>query len=322
MSPTPIGKPPQPLPQPIPLGGQFTFGDQPLAGDRAPAFCDRHATSQLRKKLPEGRVTQCKMCDQSLHTSYVDFALCPICSNRERACMICGSAARALREATAGVLNRAPAPAPVPKSMGDMEHVASTASLSFNHDSHRGDGRTGSPARGRRPPQHPGALSGRGPNTGRGGPPPGSLRYDGPSGAPVPPHPRPPVQRRQTPPPVDRSKSSDGPHRLTSAAYPWAPSTPGQQFSSQIGSSPCPAWGTAVATPRGSQPRSPRSYGDFGHCGSFVPLSAPPPPPGAPHPFTPVRGKSNEGPQRLTSAAYPWAPSTPGQQWFPRMLAC
>jgi len=55
-----------------------------------PRYCEAHGTSEKRQKA-EPRFMQCQKCNLRLQTNYVDFTLCPVCSNKDHRCMICGA---------------------------------------------------------------------------------------------------------------------------------------------------------------------------------------------------------------------------------------
>lgn len=57
-----------------------------------PRFCHNHDSSEKRQKR-EPHERECKGCGIMLQTSYSEFTLCPVCSDRHQACLICGCAA-------------------------------------------------------------------------------------------------------------------------------------------------------------------------------------------------------------------------------------
>lgn len=62
----------------------------PAQAQVAPRYCAIHNESEKRKKA-QARSCQCSMCKMPVQTTYVDFALCPLCSKREKKCMCCGA---------------------------------------------------------------------------------------------------------------------------------------------------------------------------------------------------------------------------------------
>lgn len=65
----------------------------PSAGPVAPRFCSCHNSSEKRVKMMEPKFQECTSCHISVQTSYADFVLCPVCSDRQQRCLICGSSA-------------------------------------------------------------------------------------------------------------------------------------------------------------------------------------------------------------------------------------
>lgn len=57
-----------------------------------PRYCEEHGHSDKRSKV-EPRFKECRGCRLKIQTNYAEFAYCPPCSERERRCMLCGSAA-------------------------------------------------------------------------------------------------------------------------------------------------------------------------------------------------------------------------------------
>lgn len=58
-------------------------------GQVPPCYCARHDEPRKRQKA-EPRDVECRGCRMPLQTNYVDFTLCPHCSQRELRCMCCG----------------------------------------------------------------------------------------------------------------------------------------------------------------------------------------------------------------------------------------
>mmetsp|Transcript_105594 Transcript_105594/g.193576 ORF Transcript_105594/g.193576 Transcript_105594/m.193576 type:complete len:507 (+) Transcript_105594:83-1603(+) len=57
----------------------------------APRYCAMHDGPDKRRKA-QPRSCQCSNCKMPVQTNYVEFALCPPCSDKERRCMCCGAA--------------------------------------------------------------------------------------------------------------------------------------------------------------------------------------------------------------------------------------
>jgi hypothetical protein len=75
----------------------------PYTKQGQPVYCARHNQSSMRKKT-KPRDMDCTCCGKSIQTNYVDFTLCPNCSNDQQRCMCCGDAASS---ANANALNAA-----------------------------------------------------------------------------------------------------------------------------------------------------------------------------------------------------------------------
>mmetsp|Transcript_50836 Transcript_50836/g.115630 ORF Transcript_50836/g.115630 Transcript_50836/m.115630 type:complete len:405 (-) Transcript_50836:181-1395(-) len=120
-----LGVPPRPL-GPAPPGC-FMFGDKQLGPDDGPFFCSKHNTSALRKKRIEGRLVNCQGCGAALNTSYEEFSFCPVCSNRQHKCMICGG-----EEADGAV----PRDLPVSPARGDLNGAPQAPDPPHGHGSY------------------------------------------------------------------------------------------------------------------------------------------------------------------------------------------
>lgn len=57
-----------------------------------PRYCVNHSTSEQRPK-GEAVFRECRNCNTRVGTNYLDFTLCPPCSDRQRRCMLCGAPA-------------------------------------------------------------------------------------------------------------------------------------------------------------------------------------------------------------------------------------
>lgn len=81
-APAPVPAPPQsPVQQ---AGNAHTHG--------CPLYCANHNSSEKRKKT-KPRNLACTLCKSSIQTNYVDFQICPACSEAEQLCMCCGKPA-------------------------------------------------------------------------------------------------------------------------------------------------------------------------------------------------------------------------------------
>jgi len=74
-------------------------------------FCSLHSRSERRTKT-EPRLRECTACHVQIQTNYLDFALCPPCSNSREQCMCCGAG-------TSEALSFVPPPPPPPPSKAD-----------------------------------------------------------------------------------------------------------------------------------------------------------------------------------------------------------
>lgn len=57
-----------------------------------PRYCSKHSTSEQRTKV-EPRMVECTKCHLKVQTNYLEFALCPQCSDHDQRCMLCGGSA-------------------------------------------------------------------------------------------------------------------------------------------------------------------------------------------------------------------------------------
>lgn len=74
--------------------------DKAPAKHGQPVYCARHNQSDRRKKT-KPRDMECTHCGKSIQTNYVDFCLCPGCSQEQQRCMCCGDRASASAPAAA-----------------------------------------------------------------------------------------------------------------------------------------------------------------------------------------------------------------------------
>jgi len=58
----------------------------------APKYCAKHDKSEKRKKCKPQNLP-CSVCQAVIQTNYVEFALCPTCSEKDHRCMCCGAPA-------------------------------------------------------------------------------------------------------------------------------------------------------------------------------------------------------------------------------------
>jgi hypothetical protein len=65
----------------------------PLPINVAPRFCEKHDTSEKRKKC-DPRPCTCKSCGLVFTSTYADILLCSGCSDKEQRCIICGAGAQ------------------------------------------------------------------------------------------------------------------------------------------------------------------------------------------------------------------------------------
>lgn len=72
---------PPTMPHPMPLGPKIV-----------PRYCNRHGSSEMRTKIAP-RWLSCSSCHKRLQTNYSEFSLCPLCSDRDCRCMLCGNEA-------------------------------------------------------------------------------------------------------------------------------------------------------------------------------------------------------------------------------------
>lgn len=63
-----------------------------LPAHAPPRYCALHSTTDKRPKA-EPRLRECTACHVHIQTNYLDFALCPPCSEMRDQCMICGASA-------------------------------------------------------------------------------------------------------------------------------------------------------------------------------------------------------------------------------------
>jgi len=73
-----------PLASPAPTPKQMRHG--------APKYCAKHNDTTKRKKTKPQNLP-CGLCKSVIQTNYVEFAICPTCSERDHRCMCCGEPA-------------------------------------------------------------------------------------------------------------------------------------------------------------------------------------------------------------------------------------
>ena len=89
----------------------------------APKYCANHCKTEQRKKTkPQNK--PCSACQCLIETNYVNFALCPTCSEKDNRCMCCGAAAlgasaspQASKDALASPMDARASPQPNAQSM-------------------------------------------------------------------------------------------------------------------------------------------------------------------------------------------------------------
>lgn len=113
-APPPVAQRPSPveqvaLPAPPPPVQQVASQEKPVPVDKAfqekpvekarqlqthgsPVYCTSHNKSEKRKKT-QPRQMECSSCKTLIQTNYVEFFLCPDCSQKEHRCMCCGNTA-------------------------------------------------------------------------------------------------------------------------------------------------------------------------------------------------------------------------------------
>lgn len=97
--PAPVAAPPAEAPRAI---GCPPEGSSPAAAPTpnkkkqqthgAPKYCEKHNDTTQRKKC-KPRNLPCATCQTVIQTNYVEFTLCPTCSEKDHRCMCCGAAA-------------------------------------------------------------------------------------------------------------------------------------------------------------------------------------------------------------------------------------
>jgi hypothetical protein len=65
-------------------------GQQNVLGQAQPNYCRNHDQTEKRKKT-QPRNVECRSCNTSIQTNYVDFMLCAPCSQAEQRCLCCGT---------------------------------------------------------------------------------------------------------------------------------------------------------------------------------------------------------------------------------------
>jgi len=102
-SPPPAASPP-PQTSPSPSPKASGNGKQQTHG--APKYCAKHDETQKRKKCKPKNLP-CSSCQTVIQTNYVEFTICPTCSEKDHRCMCCGCPA---------VGHAAPSPQAAPSS--------------------------------------------------------------------------------------------------------------------------------------------------------------------------------------------------------------
>jgi len=109
----PVTGPPPPAEAPAPVAPPQAAAASPAPASEqkrtsqthgAPKYCLNHDKTEKRKKTKPQNL-ECAMCKQVIQTNYVEFYLCPGCSEKNHLCMCCGAPA-------VGAPPAAPAPPP------------------------------------------------------------------------------------------------------------------------------------------------------------------------------------------------------------------
>jgi len=112
---SPTGLSPAAVPPPPP---------PPPAAATAPGparYCNAHSRTERRAKT-EPKLRECTACHMHIQTNYLEFSLCPLCSEKRDQCMLCGISASECRSFV---------PAPLPVKSEDISARASAASSVF-----------------------------------------------------------------------------------------------------------------------------------------------------------------------------------------------
>lgn len=86
----PPGAAPSPPPKPSPASVNLQGKSKLTHG--APQYCANHDASQKRQKT-KPRNLPCSKCQAVIQTNYIEFSLCPQCSEKDHRCMCCGAPA-------------------------------------------------------------------------------------------------------------------------------------------------------------------------------------------------------------------------------------
>jgi len=96
-APVPVARLPAPPPQQAPAASPAA-SPSPSGKNEAsrthgnPKYCCNHDRTEKRKKT-KPRNEACRNCQAVIQTNYVEFSLCPTCSEKDHRCMCCGDAA-------------------------------------------------------------------------------------------------------------------------------------------------------------------------------------------------------------------------------------
>jgi len=91
----PVASPPpsaSPTPQTSPAPSPKASGNGKQQTHGAPKYCAKHDETQKRKKCKPKNLP-CSSCQTVIQTNYVEFTICPTCSEKDHRCMCCGCAA-------------------------------------------------------------------------------------------------------------------------------------------------------------------------------------------------------------------------------------
>jgi hypothetical protein len=95
-----VDAPAPPIVAPPPVAAPVSLPPPPPTAQKArqqqthgsPVYCTDHNRTEKRKKMKPQQI-ECCSCRTLIQTNYVDFLLCPDCSQKEHRCMCCGNAA-------------------------------------------------------------------------------------------------------------------------------------------------------------------------------------------------------------------------------------
>jgi len=95
---------PAPTPAPSPPPTQKAKNNQTHG---SPKYCSKHNKTEKRKKCQASN-KPCSTCSLVIQTNYVEFTLCPTCSEKDHRCMCCGAPAEGVASAPQAQQHQAP----------------------------------------------------------------------------------------------------------------------------------------------------------------------------------------------------------------------